>query len=239
MGIASLVLGIISLIIGFIPLCGSIALIPAIIGLILGIIDIASKNKKQENKGQSITGIVLSTITIFCIVFWLGIGFNEDYSNEIASTSIKSESKSKIYEVGEIVNIGNWQLKVLGSENKKILKTNYKSKTTENNYIIVKLQIKNLSNEPTSLLTTASELTSNSYQIYSRSMLELYDGKSKYVADYTLDSYVDNDFDIMLGKINPNTAIIYNVVFETDLPTTQKEYKLKVNNNDKIFLKIN
>lgn len=95
MGVASLILGIISIIIGFIPLCGSIAFLPALIGLILGIIDIVKKNKTEEKKGQSIAGIILSVIAIVCIVFWLGIGLtSEDSNNETISTSAKSENKA-------------------------------------------------------------------------------------------------------------------------------------------------
>lgn len=71
MGIAALILGIISLIIGFIPLCGSIAIFPAIIGIILGIVDIVVKSKKGEKKGVSIAGLVLSAIATLVIVFWV------------------------------------------------------------------------------------------------------------------------------------------------------------------------
>mgnify|MGYP007000577565 CR=1 FL=1 len=71
MGIAALVLGIISLIIGFIPLCGSIALLPAIIGLILGIVDTVQKKKKGEKIAVSVTGLVLSAIAVVVIIFWV------------------------------------------------------------------------------------------------------------------------------------------------------------------------
>lgn len=71
MGIAALILGIISLIIGFIPLCGSIALVPAIIGLILGIVDTVLKKKKDEKIAVSVTGLVLSAIAIVVIIFWV------------------------------------------------------------------------------------------------------------------------------------------------------------------------
>lgn len=71
MGVASLVLGILSLIIGFVPFCGAIALLPAIIGLILGIVDVVLKSKKSEPKGMGVAGIVLSAISIVVIVFWV------------------------------------------------------------------------------------------------------------------------------------------------------------------------
>lgn len=68
MGVASLVIGIIALILGFVPLCGIIALVPAIIGLILGIVDAVKKSKTGESKGMSIAGIVLCSISIIVII---------------------------------------------------------------------------------------------------------------------------------------------------------------------------
>ena len=70
MGIASLVLGIISLIVSFIPCCGALAIIPAIIGLILGIVEVVKKNKAGEPKGKGIAGIVLSAIAMVIIIVW-------------------------------------------------------------------------------------------------------------------------------------------------------------------------
>ena len=86
MGVAALILGIISIIIGFIPLCGSIALLPAIIGLILGIVDVVLKSKKGEKKGISIAGLVLSALAIVIIVFWVfvfGVAVGNADLNEI------------------------------------------------------------------------------------------------------------------------------------------------------------
>ena len=50
MGVAALVLGIISVIISFIPFCGTWAIIPAIVGLVLGIIDWIKKVKQAKLK---------------------------------------------------------------------------------------------------------------------------------------------------------------------------------------------
>lgn len=86
MGVASLVLGIISLIIGFIPLCGAIALVPAIIGVILGIVDIVSKSKKGEKKGTAIAGLILSAIATLVIIFWVfvfGVAASKTDLNEV------------------------------------------------------------------------------------------------------------------------------------------------------------
>lgn len=68
MGVAALVLGIISILISWIPCVGSLALIPAIVGLILGIVDTVQKSKKGEKKGLAIAGIVLTAIAIVVII---------------------------------------------------------------------------------------------------------------------------------------------------------------------------
>lgn len=70
MGVASLVLGIVSVVVSFVPFCGVIALIPAIVGLILGIVDAVKKNKEQQPKGMAVAGIVCSSVAIVFIVYW-------------------------------------------------------------------------------------------------------------------------------------------------------------------------
>jgi len=76
MGVAALVLGIISFIIALIPLCGMVAFVPAIIGLVLGIVHISKKNKEGEGenkgkgKGIGIAGVVLNALALIFIIFY-------------------------------------------------------------------------------------------------------------------------------------------------------------------------
>lgn len=70
MGVASLVLGIVTLIISFIPFCNTVAFLPSVIGLILGIVDIVKKNKAGEPKGIAIAGVVLCTIALVVFIVW-------------------------------------------------------------------------------------------------------------------------------------------------------------------------
>lgn len=105
MGVAALVLGIISIVIGFIPVIGAIAFVPAIVGLILGIVDIVKKNKEKQPKGMSIAGTVLSSIAIVFILFWIsifGIAAKEvidTYGNDIdeALNTTYQETLNSIY----------------------------------------------------------------------------------------------------------------------------------------------
>lgn len=68
MGVAALVLGIISVVVGFIPFCGTWAIIPAIVGLVLGIVDCVKKSKEGNPKGKAIAGIVCSAVAIVVII---------------------------------------------------------------------------------------------------------------------------------------------------------------------------
>lgn len=235
MGIASMVLGIIAILISAIP---AVQMINAVLFFIVIGLAIADMTDNNKTKNYAVAGIVL--VVIACII--TGVTYESDNENintsSKATKSIVTTTKSKEYALGEKVKVNNWEITVLGSEDKKTLKNSYSSKTTENNYVVVKMKIKNLSNEANSLLTTESKLTSQSYSIYTVSELELYDGKSKYTADYNLESYVNKDFNTLINTINPNTSITYYAVFETDKPTSEKDYKLKLKGNNNILLNI-
>ena len=69
MGAASLVIGIISLIVSIIPMCNFMMILPAVIGLLLGIADVMAKSKLRQPKGMSITGIILNSLSFFTFVF--------------------------------------------------------------------------------------------------------------------------------------------------------------------------
>lgn len=69
MGIASLILGIISLVLGWIPFVCFLMFILAVIGLVLGIVDTIKKNKTEDKKrGISIAGLIISAISIPVII---------------------------------------------------------------------------------------------------------------------------------------------------------------------------
>ncbi len=74
MDIASLVLGIVSLLFSFIPYCNYFMIIPAIVGLILGIIDVSQKSKLEMPKGIGITGIILNALALLIMII-VGIFF--------------------------------------------------------------------------------------------------------------------------------------------------------------------
>lgn len=100
MGIASLVLSIVSLVLGFVPFVWLIAIIPAIVGLILGIISLV----KKKQKGQSIAGIVISAVTIVLLIFtfvnlFKTIGdLGETFTNSFSSSEEEILDNNFLYE---------------------------------------------------------------------------------------------------------------------------------------------
>lgn len=137
MGIASLVLGIVSLVLGFVPFVWLIAIIPAIVGLILGIISLA----KKKQKGQSIAGIIISAITIVLLIFTfvnlfktigdLGEIFTDSFSSSeenILSDSLINETKDNTEKLKENIKVealgitasGDFAFKITNNNNKPV-----------------------------------------------------------------------------------------------------------------------
>ena len=68
MGVASLVLGIISLVFSFVPIVGIFVIGLAILGLIFGIIDWVQKKKASEKYGKAIAGVVCASLAIVLVI---------------------------------------------------------------------------------------------------------------------------------------------------------------------------
>lgn len=73
MGIASMVIGIVSAVFGFIPFIGFLAIIPALTGFILGVVDVSLKTKSRLPKGQGVAGIVLNCVALLLVFLWVFI----------------------------------------------------------------------------------------------------------------------------------------------------------------------
>jgi len=72
MGVASLVLGIVGLVLAFVPCVGWIALALTIPGIILGAVGIAKASKHEgQGKGVSIGGLVCSLLATAIAIFWI------------------------------------------------------------------------------------------------------------------------------------------------------------------------
>ena len=106
MGIASFVVGLLVLMLA--PFLNILLVLPAILGLFLGIIDCVIKSKKKAAKGFAVAGIVLSAIAlVICIAITSIKYFIYDtiaipFDNH---TEIKTSGTNKIIGIGETVSL--------------------------------------------------------------------------------------------------------------------------------------
>ena len=76
MAIASMVIGIIGLVLAISPCTYYIGWIPGVLALIFGIIALVQEKKKEpeeQKKGKAITGIVTGSLAIVVAVLWIVI----------------------------------------------------------------------------------------------------------------------------------------------------------------------
>ncbi len=71
MGLTSLILGIISIVISVIPFCNYIGLLPAVVGIVFGVVSLTMPEKNEyNNKAIAITGICFGGISIIISLVW-------------------------------------------------------------------------------------------------------------------------------------------------------------------------
>ncbi len=70
MGVASLVLGILALIVAWVPCIGIYALVFSVLGLILGAVGMVKAKKTGKGKGLSISGFVCNVVATAIAIFW-------------------------------------------------------------------------------------------------------------------------------------------------------------------------
>ena len=111
MGIASLVLGILAALISFIPCLGTYAMIPGVIGIVLGLLGM----RNVAGRGVAIAGLVLSIVGT-TIAYWQYQQINKatsavtDAFNEIVQSAPKLETEG-----GSLSDLAK-QLEAAGAE---------------------------------------------------------------------------------------------------------------------------
>lgn len=76
MGIASFVIGILCFLGGLIPLMGLLFIAPALIGLIMGIVDWVIKAKKNVRKRLTLAGVILCGFDVVGIIVYYFLFIN-------------------------------------------------------------------------------------------------------------------------------------------------------------------
>ena len=89
MGVASLVIGIIAVILSFIPCVNWFAFLPAVVGIILGAVGRASAKKAGKPTGCATAGLVLNIIACAWIAVWsFMLGAAVDSAASAAASSL-------------------------------------------------------------------------------------------------------------------------------------------------------
>ncbi len=89
MDTASLVIGIIATIIGFIPCINTLVVVPAIVGLILGIIAFKQKRTAELPSGIALAGIILNALPLLVITAYLVLAMVSGDAYSINEMTIK------------------------------------------------------------------------------------------------------------------------------------------------------
>ena len=159
--------------------------------------------------------------------------------NTIATSNKNTKTTpSHTYNMNEIVKTDYWQVQILSVENKKELKREFfGSKKTDNNYLLIKMKLKNLSNEPNCPTRGITSTTSSYFKIETSSIFEVHSGTAKYYSDMELGNYISNS-NTLFDTINPNTEVEYTVAIETDKPSTESNYILEIHDDSSYVTKI-
>ncbi len=79
MDVASLITGIICVVVGFIPCLQLLVIVPAIVGLILGIISFRKNKEEGKPAGVALAGIILNALPLLVVTgMAIFVGFSSD-----------------------------------------------------------------------------------------------------------------------------------------------------------------
>ncbi len=87
--VASLVIGIIAAMVGFIPCVNVFVILPAIAGLILGIIAFKKKKEEELPSGVALAGIILNSLPLLVMTIYLVLAIVSGEVNSINEMTIR------------------------------------------------------------------------------------------------------------------------------------------------------
>jgi len=127
-GVAALVMGIISFVVAFIPCIGILALLTAIIAIILGAVGISQASRDGSPRGMMLGGLIVGIIALFVsitqIVIIAGLSDNAEYFGKKIENIVKDIEKDfmKEFECGDFkitIEEGDESIEIQGSARKR------------------------------------------------------------------------------------------------------------------------
>ena len=156
-----------------------------------------TKSPKQNNSNTIETIAVITTF--FVVLFVFMFGFNS-CSNEVDNT---------IYYIGDVAKSGSLQFKVNSVSDTNQLGSDLLGETTNANFIVVSLTIKNIGNEEVSVTSSSFELHLNN---------SVYENHSGSI-------WLENGFGLV-KNIGAGLSTTFKVAFETPSVHTKGNYYL-------------
>ncbi|MDD3303999.1 MAG: DUF4190 domain-containing protein [Clostridia bacterium] len=226
MAIASLILGIFSFFIAIIPAVGAIALIPAIISFVFGIVALSKKVIQNNSKGIQIAGVIVSSISMAIAIVWLGVivfcigefDYLEKHSSYVIEDEYERDNFIPKYQLGEDANLEDLVVKIeknnLDSNNENVVKAKEGYR-----YVSFKVHIKNISYHDAYLYGLSIRLIDNKGNPY----------ETDYNRIYSNTTLIQHE--IEPGKVTTGTIafeIPNNVLEDTILFTLDETYQFKI-----------
>ncbi|MBN1388837.1 MAG: DUF4190 domain-containing protein [Bacteroidales bacterium] len=131
MGVAALIMGIISVVVAFIPCLGLLAFFTGIVAIVLGAIGISQASRANAPKGLGIGGLVTGAlallISIAQIVFFAGFSKNFDFIGDRIEEAFEEVEKDirEDFEKGDFkitIEDGEDKIEIEGTATKKDLR---------------------------------------------------------------------------------------------------------------------
>ncbi|MES2630754.1 MAG: DUF4190 domain-containing protein [Patescibacteria group bacterium] len=212
LAIASMVVGIVAFVSGWIPFWG---LLTGIAAIVLGVIAL----KKPTGKGFSIAGIVtgglaaLSSI-LFTVFFIIGIVSSgaiidqagEEYNKDNASSQEMIDAK-KDFAKGETAVFGHYEVKVNSVERNYVSESEFYQAEEGMEYVVVNLTVKNISDDNKYVGPYTFTLTDNGTAVDS--------------------AFVTVDPELASENLDPGETITGNLVFEVTKDSTDLKLQLE------------
>ena len=128
LGVASLVLGIISFVVAFIPCIGLLALFTALIAIVLGAIGISQASRNDSPKGLMMGGLIVGVIALFIsilqIVVFAGLSEKAPFFEEKLEEVFEEFEEDFLEEIED----GSFSITIDDGEEKVEIKSSVKKK---------------------------------------------------------------------------------------------------------------
>jgi hypothetical protein len=104
LGIAGMILGIVAIIVSFIPCFGWWAMVMAVVGLILSAISLSQAKKAKASTGMALTGLICSIVAIIIVIVWValfakGVGMVKDELDKTGALDSLSKAMEQLKDI--------------------------------------------------------------------------------------------------------------------------------------------